>query len=68
MAKSFLLETFRYYPSNRSLSYWKYFATIRQIFCSVPKGQNAIVTTLLIWKARDLKGGVVLPAIFSVPL
>ena len=34
MAKSFLLETDLFYPSNRSLSYWKLFATIRQISCS----------------------------------
>ena len=32
-AKSFLLETIRFYPSNRSLSYWKHLASIRQIFC-----------------------------------
>ena len=32
IAKSFLLETVRFYPSNRFLSYWKYFATIRETF------------------------------------
>ena len=36
MVKSFLLEIIRFYPSNRSLSYWKLFATIRQIFCFDP--------------------------------
>ena len=36
MAKSFLLETVRFYPSNRSLSYWKYLATIRHFFWPDP--------------------------------
>ncbi len=30
--KSFLLEIVRFYPSNRFLSYWKHFSSIRQIF------------------------------------
>ena len=34
--KSFLLERDRFYPSNRFLSYWKLFATIRETFWSEP--------------------------------
>ena len=40
VAKSFLLETVRYYPSNRFLSYWKPFATIRETFCLVQNLKN----------------------------
>ena len=45
-AKNFLLETFRFYPSNRILSYWKYFATPREIFwldCGVEKTEEPLI-------------------------
>ena len=40
--KSFLLETIRFYPSNRFLSYWKPFASIRQIFWLDPVRKNEL--------------------------
>ena len=39
-AKSFLLETVRFYPSNHFLSYWKHFATIRHFFSEHAADKN----------------------------
>ena len=44
--KSFLLEGDCYYPSNRFLSYWKHFATIRQIFLSCAMRKKAGVLSI----------------------
>ena len=67
IAKSFLLETFRFYPSNRSLSYWKLFATIRPIFFAPIRSRKiaAVFGAIVVNKWGLLSVGTIIYGTFA---